>query len=887
MEVEWPLAERAAELAELWNAVRGDGAGVVLVGAAGVGKTRLALECFRMARRHGIDAVRITATHSSRAIPFGAWTGLLSSLDSSGLTDDDTSSLITRSVSVLAEQRARGRSLLLVVDDAHLLDDESASVLHHIVSARLAAALLTLRDDEIAPEAIVALWKDEAVQRHNLIEPDCATLGRLLRTVLGSPIDPAAVAHLARRCNGNILFLRELVQGGIADGTLRDDEGIWHLVGELVPSARLVELIESRLARLQPAEREVLELISYGEPVCSAELEALGVLDLAVLLERRKLLTSRRTGHRLEVRLANPLDAEVIRARLPALRRAAIARTLIAASESVGTRGHDYTLRLATWSLDACRTSPDLFLAGATAARWNYDFVLAERLARAAVDSGAGFEAALMAAQLARLNGRSDQAASELADLAVRAVDDTQRGRVAATRLGHLAFFLGEAGEAQRLADEAEAAIADPLWRADILARRCALLLGRDGPRAGADAALPLLERAGGPAYVWASQVASLSLGRSGRLREALDTAERGYLAHTELDEPVESYPWAHIFMRCEALAWAGKFGEAAGLAAEQHQRALAERSPEAQAWFAWQLARFAGERGNLHAAETHGREAVALFRQLSEPQFVCWCLADLATILALAGQAEGAAEALAAVDGLGVQPGYFMGVDSMLARAWLAVAKRDLVTAERLFTEACEVAAAIGDLMGEASALHARARLGDAAVASSRLSVLAAHTDSELVAARARHTAALTRNDARSLRACSVEFEAMGAALLAAESSADAVAAWLREDRPQEAADEARRARDLAARTGGASTPAMSRLHGQARLTPAEREAAVLAATGESNKAIADRLGVSVRTVEGRLQRVYTKLGIEKRSQLAVGVDPDRSAIELGSAAI
>jgi DNA-binding NarL/FixJ family response regulator len=51
--------------------------------------------------------------------------------------------------------------------------------------------------------------------------------------------------------------------------------------------------------------------------------------------------------------------------------------------------------------------------------------------------------------------------------------------------------------------------------------------------------------------------------------------------------------------------------------------------------------------------------------------------------------------------------------------------------------------------------------------------------------------------------------------------------------------------------------------------LTPAEWEAAQLAASGHSNREIADRLVVSVRTVENRLQHVYGKLGVRSRSAL------------------
>lgn len=52
--------------------------------------------------------------------------------------------------------------------------------------------------------------------------------------------------------------------------------------------------------------------------------------------------------------------------------------------------------------------------------------------------------------------------------------------------------------------------------------------------------------------------------------------------------------------------------------------------------------------------------------------------------------------------------------------------------------------------------------------------------------------------------------------------------------------------------------------------LTRREREIAVLAARGLTNQQIADRLIVSVRTVEGHLYRIGNKLGITNRRELA-----------------
>jgi DNA-binding CsgD family transcriptional regulator len=52
--------------------------------------------------------------------------------------------------------------------------------------------------------------------------------------------------------------------------------------------------------------------------------------------------------------------------------------------------------------------------------------------------------------------------------------------------------------------------------------------------------------------------------------------------------------------------------------------------------------------------------------------------------------------------------------------------------------------------------------------------------------------------------------------------------------------------------------------------LTAREREIAELAARQLSAAEIAERLFLSRRTVENHLQRIYTKLGISSRSELA-----------------
>ena len=78
----------------------------------------------------------------------------------------------------------------------------------------------------------------------------------------------------------------------------------------------------------------------------------------------------------------------------------------------------------------------------------------------------------------------------------------------------------------------------------------------------------------------------------------------------------------------------------------------------------------------------------------------------------------------------------------------------------------------------------------------------------------------------------------------------------------------------ELASRAGGLHTPVLARGAGIEPLTAREREVALLAVGGRSSRAIGDHLGLSTRTVDTHLARVYRKLGITGRSELAAALD-------------
>jgi len=54
-----------------------DKRGAVITGAAGVGKTTLAMACLKAAESRGISLARMTATRASRGLPFGAFAPML------------------------------------------------------------------------------------------------------------------------------------------------------------------------------------------------------------------------------------------------------------------------------------------------------------------------------------------------------------------------------------------------------------------------------------------------------------------------------------------------------------------------------------------------------------------------------------------------------------------------------------------------------------------------------------------------------------------------------------------------------------------------------------------------------------------------------------------
>jgi len=837
--------------------------GAVITGPAGVGKTTLALSGVEWAGQRGMAHRRASATRAAQGLPFGAFASLLPpGRSDAGTSPEDLGVLLGRYARAMVKA-TQGRPLLVFVDDAHLLDKGSAILVHQMALTQAATVLATVRAGEVPPDPVLSLWKDGPAERIEIGALDDETIEELLTSALGGPVDAATVRELAGRSRGNPMFLRELVSGALETGVLIDAGGLWRLQGALSPTVRLAELVALRLGDLSQSERSVLELLALGEPLGPAELAQLADPLAVDALEERGLITSHTEGGRIEIRLAHPVYGDVVRAGISALRERAVSRSLAEVIEAVGARRQGDLLKVATLRLMGGGGSAELLVSGALAARARHEYSFTERLARAAIEAGAGFEARFAAAEAAHLQGRSGQAEQELAALATMATSDAEKARVALLRFDNV--FLERSADFQ-IIDDILADISDPFWRDALVNRRLYATAMSSRPRERAKAASTRIQRPDP-----ASRMAVLhALVRMGRLDEAIEqlTPPPGTRAVPAPDEPW--HQWILFGLRAAALRYSGRLGEADELLTMAYREIMDHPAAEARAFVTLWFALLHLERGRPVSAFRRASESYTLFQQLGRSSVAQRPYVAAAQALAITGRAEQAAMTLAAVDALAVPIVPDRRTELLEARAWAAAAAGDLPTARAGLEEAADYGEEAGDLVGAASALHGLARLGHARQVAGRLEHLAAQVDGELVAARAAYANAAAAGDGQALQAVSEAFEGLGALLYAAEASIEAAAMLRRGGRPRDAAAGEHRAAQLLSRCEGAATPVVRTITARSRLTPGELDAAVQAAAGRSNKQIAADSHISVRTVENHLQHVYEKLGISSRRELA-----------------
>jgi DNA-binding CsgD family transcriptional regulator len=126
-----------------------------------------------------------------------------------------------------------------------------------------------------------------------------------------------------------------------------------------------------------------------------------------------------------------------------------------------------------------------------------------------------------------------------------------------------------------------------------------------------------------------------------------------------------------------------------------------------------------------------------------------------------------------------------------------------------------------------------------------------------------------LAEHDGDLLDAAAHRFADLGGLAFAADASAQAAGEHARAGDRRREVESSTWAHSLASQCG-LRTPALEAAARPLPFSGRERQIVLLVAAGLSNRQIADRLVVSVRTVEGHLYRACAKLGVSARSELA-----------------
>lgn len=866
----WPLMGRHAQLEGITTAFGDPACRAVLInGPPGVGKSRLAEEFVAIAAADGRAVTRAAGSRTVAAVPLGALAHLLPA-------ETHEASTVFDRVSDAFRTQASGRPPVLLVDDLHLLDATSALLLGRLLDDAVAFVVGTVLAGEPLPEPVSAWSRSDWVVGIGLDELSPEELDGLLQQALGGPVAARTIGELWAAGRGNPLYTRELVLAAYADGSLVADSGVWHLTGPLARSPRLDELVAARIEGVQPPARQALELVALVEPVGMAELEPLVGSGTFDELEKAGLLVVRADQRRRQVSLAHPLYGEVLRDRLPVLTRR---RLLLAHAERVerrGSRRREDRLRVATWRLAATGTAdPDLLLAAARLARYGHDHAQVERLTQAALTvltaPQGRTEAQLLLGEARYELGSFVQADAALRAAESEASDERQLVQIATTRARTLLDGFLRPDEALAVNRAVRERVTEPDARNELLAVEATLqtLAGRPV------LALELLEQLG-PAVDLRTRARraipeAIALVAVGRCETALKVAREGFVAHTELgDQLAIAHPGTHLINQVYALTQAGRLHEATALATAGYQVANKDRSPIGQIWFTLHLGRCAVLAGRPATARRWLAEASGLCRQYRYRGPHRHALSQLAVATAWLGDAAAARAAVAELDELCATGAYgFHREEQDLGRAWAAWAAGDLRHAREVARAAAVSAAGSGHRSSAAWLLHDLARLGDPAGASRPLQDLALVCEGPLVDAYAVHADGMAAADPLRLAEAGERFEGMGMALFAAEALAGAGRAYRRAGQPRAAAAMQDRATALAAGCEGARTPGLITATAVEPLTRREQEVALLAARGLTSKQIAERLHLSVRTVDSHLQNSYSKLGVTGRDQL------------------
>jgi len=935
------LLEREEELSALQAALEraraGHGQVVAVEGPGGIGKTRLLAAVRAGAREAGLRALHARAAELERSFTFGVvrqlfeptlfgataeerdrWlsgaAGLTRSMfEDAGAGHDESSYARLHGLYWLCANLATDGPLLVCLDDAQWADEPSLIFLgflaRRLEDLPVALVLGTRPRAEQASDVLRALVTDPSTRVLRPPELSGDAVGRWVRTA----IDPAAGAGFCAACHettgGNPFLVRELLRE-VRDKQLPASDAEAAAVRGLGPEA-ISTVVLQRLARLPPTAppmaRAVALLGEGASPALAAELAGLDELTAEEALEalcHADVLT--RDGDGLA--FVHPIVLSAIYTDLAVRERSdghgRAARLLHAhgaAPEEVASQLRRTAPRGDAWVVEALRA------AAARAMSLGDPVGAAAHLERALTEPPADAERAGLLAALAQAEASSGApgAVAHFREAMALAAGPRERGDVA---LG-LARCLKFGGDSPAAIEVLRAALAEvdgelaealevelvasayiSLSARGLLTNEIAAIEPPERPRTSLDRL-----------HLMASAFETVIAARPAEEAVAL---VRRTLAGAEL--PTDVTAGGQVFITAAAiLGFCERYDDADRMYARAADDARRRGSSVSFAAVSSLRSMLLYRRGALSAALAEATAALDLRNDVRGSEGYLACALNTLVLASLDRGAD-AAELLALADDFfATQPTEDLPFSQALhARGWLRAVLDDpeggLAELEACGTR--ELAWGVGTpqiIAWRSSAAEVCLWLG-------RLDQARALAAEELTLARAigapraigvaLRACALAETGARRLellREGVATLETSQGALELARARIDLGAALVRAGRRDDARAPLRAGQEGAVSAG--ATPLVERAHrellatgarprrtaaaGRDGLTPSELRVTEMAASGQTNREIAQALFVTEKTVETHLGRAFMKLGVRSRKHLAQALDREPAA--------
>ncbi|GAA4656825.1 LuxR C-terminal-related transcriptional regulator [Arthrobacter cryoconiti] len=352
--------------------------GAVVIGPWGVGKTALARNIEKLLNPT-THVVRVFGSTTMTSIPYGPLSLLVAKLPTTAL---ETPVGIIHGIADLLQSEANGKKVLLIIDDLPGLDVMSLGVIMHLVISGCVKILVMVRDLNNLPEDMLWLHKDGLLDQVQLEYFSRAEVAELISSATDSAISESAVTALHSASSGIPLVLKALFDEQVANGGIRHRRGVWVVTGpiNLDPASALSEIVSSVLARENETVRVGVEKMALiRRAPLSIVISALGE-DTAAQMEQRGFLkiSSQKWRHTY---LTHRYVADIVRGWLSAERKATLLAEISAcASSELKALDGPEIMSMAAWSLDAGLVlAPEAALTAALEAVRNFDPGLALR----------------------------------------------------------------------------------------------------------------------------------------------------------------------------------------------------------------------------------------------------------------------------------------------------------------------------------------------------------------------------------------------------------------------------------------------------------------------------------------------------------------------------